>query len=189
MKKKGEIRMGVLLPDAIPVLLERAAGSRRFGEMRLGCFVNDLDTERAEQFAAMAVELGDRSVYLAFRGTDDTIAGWKEDFLLGCVPEVPAQKKAADYTRRAARVYPRRHLVLGGHSKGGNLAVYAGIFCPEAVQNRITAVYSNDGPGFGESVLTLPAHGCGQHKCCNLFHNNLPSSKINFKFNQCSLFR
>ncbi|WP_418725505.1 Mbeg1-like protein [Dysosmobacter sp.] len=156
---QGEkIDMGVLVPDAIPEMLRKMAESRRFGDMGLNCFVDWLDAERGEQFAALAVETGDGRVYLSFRGTDDTLAGWKEDFDLSWLPEVPAQKKAAQYTAEVARQYPRRRLLLGGHSKGGNLAVYAGVYCPAAVQRRIDTVWSNDGPGFRDDFLDLPQH-------------------------------
>lgn len=156
---EGEkIDMGVLVPNAIPEMLERMAESRRFGGMMLNCFTNRLDVGKGEQFAALAVETGDGLVYLSFRGTDDTLAGWREDFEMACMPEVPAQKKALEYTETVARQYPRRKLRLGGHSKGGNLAVYAGVFCPAAIQRRIAAVWSNDGPGFHTDLLDLPQH-------------------------------
>ena len=153
-----KIDMGVLVPAAIPDMLRKMADSRRFGDMRLNCFVDHLDVGRGEQFAALAIETGDKTLYLSFRGTDDTLAGWKEDFELACMPEVPAQKKALDYVRDVARQFPRKKLRLGGHSKGGNLAVYAGVFCPESVQRRIIAVWSNDGPGFHTDLLDLPEH-------------------------------
>ena len=153
-----KIDMGVLVPAAIPDMLRKMAVSARFRDMGLNCFVDRLDTERAEQFAALTVETGDGLLYLSFRGTDDTLAGWKEDFHLACMPEVPAQKMAVEYVRDTARQYPRRKLRLGGHSKGGNLAVYAGVFCPAAVQRRIAAVWSNDGPGFHDDLLDLPQH-------------------------------
>ena len=156
---EGEkIDMGVLVPGAIPEMLGKMASSRRFGAMKLNCFTDHLDVGKGEQFAALTIETGDGLLYLSFRGTDDTLAGWKEDFELACMPEVPAQKKAVRYVRDTAKQYPRRRLRLGGHSKGGNLAVYAGVFCPAAVQRRIEAVWSNDGPGFHEDLLDLPEH-------------------------------
>lgn len=156
---EGEkIDMGVLVPDEIPDMLRKMAASRRFGNMGLNCFVDWLDAEKGEQFAAVTVETGDGRLYLSFRGTDDTLAGWKEDFDLSWRPEVPAQKKAEQYVTEVARQYPRRRLLLGGHSKGGNLAVYAGVFCPAAVQRRIDTVWSNDGPGFRDDLLDLPQH-------------------------------
>ena len=157
-REPQRVEMGALVPDRIPELLEKMAASSRFGKMRLGCYAEHLDTEQAEQFAALAVELGEGTVYLAFRGTDDTIAGWKEDFLLACQPVIPAQKRALEYARAAARQYSRKKLMLGGHSKGGNLAVYAGVHCPATVQRRITHIWSNDGPGFREELLSLEGH-------------------------------
>ena len=156
---EGEkIDMGVLVPDAIPDMLRKMVNTRRFGSMRLNCFADWLDVDRAEQFAALTVETGDGAVYLAFRGTDDTLAGWKEDFNMACVPEVPAQKMAVSYLDAVARRYPRRKLRLGGHSKGGNLAVWAAVFCRPAVQRRIQAVWSNDGPGFHADIAHLPEY-------------------------------
>lgn len=152
------IDMGVLVPAAIPDMLRKMAASRRFRDMKLNCFVSWLDTEKAEQFAALTIETGDGLLYLSFRGTDDTLAGWKEDFLLACLPEIPAQKMAVQYVRDVARQYPRKRLRLGGHSKGGNLAVYAGVYAPGSVQKRIHAIWSNDGPGFHDDLLDLPEH-------------------------------
>ena len=170
----GDMGMGVLVPDEIPTLLRKMAECPRFREMKVNCFCDHLDVRKAEQFAAVTVELGDGSLYLSFRGTDDTIAGWKEDFLLGCQPEVPAQKKAVAYVKAVAAQYPRRKLMLGGHSKGGNLAVYGGIFVPLAIQRRISAVWSNDGPGFYGAVLETPQHARLEGRV----HSIVPKSSV-----------
>ena len=151
------IDMGVLVPNQIPELLRRTAASPRFRDMKLNGFVDHLDTEKAEQFAALTTECGDGTVYLSFRGTDDTLAGWKEDFYLSCMREVPAQKMAVTYTEAMAHQYPRIKLRLGGHSKGGNLAVYAAAFVGEDVQERILNVFNNDGPG--HDLATLESAG------------------------------
>lgn len=169
-----KIDMGVLVPDAIPVMLEKMASSVRFRDMGLNCFEDRQDADREAQFAALAVETGDGLVYLSFRGTDDTLAGWREDFEMACVPEVPAQKKALAYTEAVARQYPRRKLRLGGHSKGGNLAVYAGVFCPAAIQRRIAAVWSNDGPGFHTDLLDLPQH----RRIADRIYSIVPKSSV-----------
>ena len=150
--------MGVLVPDQIPVLVERAAKTARFGDIRLLGYVNCIDEETQTQFSAMTMLLPDGSAYVAFRGTDDTIVGWKEDFNMAFTPEIPAQKYACAYLQQAAKALPFRPLLVGGHSKGGNLAVYAAVFCGQPVQKQLTAVYNNDGPGFYTSLLPLPAH-------------------------------
>ena len=168
------IDMGVLVPNQIPEMLRRMADTPRFRDMRLSCFVDHLDPEKAEQFAALTVNCGDGALYLAFRGTDDTLAGWKEDFYLSCMREVPAQKMAVEYTEQVAHRYPRVGLRLGGHSKGGNLAVWAGVFCPPAVQRRIRAVWSNDGPGFHDDILSLPRH----IRLAERIHTIVPKSSV-----------
>ena len=152
------VDMGVLVPDAILDMLRKMASCSRFCDMRLNCFTDWLDTEKAEQFAALTIETGDGSLYLSFRGTDDTLAGWKEDFHMAYLPEIPAQKMAVQYAKAVAKQYPRKRLRLGGHSKGGNLAVYSAVYVPLPVQRRIERVWSNDGPGFHDDLLKLPQH-------------------------------
>lgn len=143
--------MGVLLPDELPALYRKAAASNRFGEMRLLRYKAVLDTETETQFAAVSILVGDGSTYVAFRGTDDTLVGWKEDFNMSFMDSVPAQLLAREYLADAAK-HIRGKLRVGGHSKGGNLALYSAANMPPRVQRRILAVYNNDGPGFGKSI-------------------------------------
>lgn len=168
------IEMGVLVPDAIPDMLQKMAGSQRFGDMMLSGFVDWLDAEAGEQFAALTVDTGDGALYLSFRGTDDTLAGWKEDFEMACMPEVPAQKKALEYALTVAKQFPRKKLRLGGHSKGGNLAVYAGVFCPAKLQNRMVDVWSNDGPGFHMDITSLEEY----RRIAERIHSIVPKSSV-----------
>ena len=114
--------------------------------------MNELAFDEQFQFAALEVVLDDGTSYIAYRGTDDTIVGWKEDFQLSA-GVVPAQRKAADYLNEVAGNSMRK-LWVGGHSKGGNLAVYAAAMCEPNVQERIEVVYCNDGPGFLGTFLT-----------------------------------
>ncbi len=150
--------MGVLVPDQIPLLARRMAASARFGGMRLCGYRSEIDGEMQMQFSAVSAILPDGRVYAAFRGTDDTIVGWKEDFNLAFLPVVPAQVKARGYLQEAAAAFSARRMMVGGHSKGGNLAVYAAVFCGEPVQDRIDAVFNNDGPGFSFPLLERPEH-------------------------------
>ena len=153
-----EIDMGVLVPGRIPDLMCRMAHSVRFGGMLLNGYCELMDDAREQQFAALTVELGDGSIYLSYRGTDDTIVGWKEDLNMGYLEVIPSQTRALEYLGRMTRQYPDARLRIGGHSKGGNLAVYSAVFCGEAVQNQLMRVYNNDGPGFRTSLLGLPEH-------------------------------
>lgn len=150
--------MGVLVPDRIPAMFCAMASSRRFGDMLVNAFEEHTDSELEQQFAAVTVELGDGTVYVSFRGTDDTLVGWKEDLNMGFLAEVPSQEQAVRYLNRAARQYAGRKLRVGGHSKGGNLAVYSAVRSVAAVQDRILAVYNNDGPGFMYDLSATAEH-------------------------------
>ena len=153
-----EIDMGVLVPDAIPDLMCRMARSVRFGGMLLNAYCEQTDDAREQQFAALTCEVGDGSVYVAFRGTDDTIVGWKEDLNMGYLAVIPSQTRALEYLGRMARQYPEAGVRIGGHSKGGNLAVYAAVHTTAAIQDRIVQVYNNDGPGFAKPLAGTAEH-------------------------------
>lgn len=153
-----EIDMGVLVPNKIPRMLRKMMETPRFAHMKLNAYSTRLDPEREEQFAALSIEVGDGTVFVAFRGTDDTLVGWKEDLNLGFLKEIPSQRDALSYLRRVAAQYPAAPLRIGGHSKGGNLAVYSAVHAGEEVQERILAVYNCDGPGFLEKLTGRPEH-------------------------------
>jgi len=133
-------------------LLSAMAASDRFGDMRLTGYANSVDLEKEKQFSAVTVLMGRGKAYVAFRGTDLTLVGWKEDFNMSFRCPVPSQEAATEYLERAAARL-RGRLYVGGHSKGGNLAVYASVFATRKTRKRLLAVYNNDGPGFNSSVL------------------------------------
>ncbi|MFZ2756896.1 MAG: Mbeg1-like protein, partial [Atopobiaceae bacterium] len=136
--------------------LRALAASERFGGALLSNYVDVRDEDRRMQFSALHVALADGAVYVSLRGTDQTLLGWREDFLLGC--EVTgAQVASADYLERTMR--PDGRYLVGGHSKGGNLAMYAAMAIPQRLRDRIACVYSDDGPGIAPEVL--PAGGYG----------------------------
>ena len=147
-----EVQRGKTLFHLAPMLMKKVSASRRFKGMQLSCFTNTVSAERNEQMSAITFHLRNGLTYVAFRGTDDTLTGWKEDFYLSFLEQSPGQRMAADYlSQRASRV--EGELYVGGHSKGGNFAVFASAFCDEAVRERIARVYTNDGPGFFPSVI------------------------------------
>jgi len=152
------IHMGVLVPDEIPVMAAKMAESRRFGDMRLDGFRTCLDVRQEIQFAAMTVDLGDGSIYISFRGTDDTLVGWKEDFNMAFLDTVPSQRLAVEYVREMAAIYPEREIRIGGHSKGGNLTVYSAVHCGAEIQSRLICAYNNDGPGFKRPMSEVSAY-------------------------------
>lgn len=126
--------------------------SKRFSGMKMNCYINIVEEEWETQFSAITFLLGDGTMYIAYRGTDETIVGWKEDFNMAFQSPVPGQAYAVKYLNIVMGRLPNR-FYLGGHSKGGNLAVYAAMNCPEAEQERIIRIYSMDGPGFRPEVL------------------------------------
>ena len=149
--------LGLLLPSQFQDLLLQAGASARFAPVRVWAHVNQIDEVREMQFSATAFSLGEGTTYVAFRGTDDTLVGWKEDFNMTVSFPVPAQEEAAAYLDGLALSTGDR-LVLGGHSKGGNLAVYAAAFCTPAVQDRIQTIWCSDSPGFSAQLFRFPPY-------------------------------
>ena len=136
-----------------PFLMMEMAKSVRCGPCVGRNYVNDIVTEAEQQFAAMEIVLEDGTSYVSFRGTDDTIIGWKEDFNLS-TGVVPAQKRAIEYLQKISE-HTDGMLRVGGHSKGGNLAIYGSVMCKSA-HEKILEIYSNDGPGFSREFQELP---------------------------------
>ena len=154
-------------------LLRALAESPRFGGMTLSAYADRLDAESQTQFSAITIALGPEHIAVIYRGTDNTLIGWKEDFNMGFVCPVPGQLLAVDYLQKAAERFSGR-LTVCGHSKGGNFAVYAAAFCGEAVQRRIGAVYNFDGPGFDGTVLARE----GYRRVCDRIQTYVPQSSV-----------
>ena len=153
-----DVPMGVLVPDTISKMLRKLMTSPRFRNMTLNGYTALLDDSIEQQFAALTIDLGNGSIYISFRGTDDTIVGWKEDLNMGFLEEIPSQKQAVEYVARVARQYSDKTIRIGGHSKGGNLAVFAAARSTPDIQQRILEVYNNDGPGFTDYLMGDPGY-------------------------------
>lgn len=172
LRAQPGIEQQLIRPDDIR-LLESTAASERFREIRAYNYVNQIDVNSQTQFSAISYILNDGRRFVAFRGTDTTLVGWKEDFNMAFICPVPAQLTAVDYLGSVAAGTDGT-LILGGHSKGGNLAVYAGAFCPEDVQARIELVYNFDGPGFDQKVLDQQ----GYDAICPRVRTFVPQSSV-----------
>jgi hypothetical protein len=161
-----------------PALISVLCDTNRFGNCRLRGYVNHIDTEKEIQFSALCINTGYGSHFIAYRGTDVTFVGWKEDLNMSFSKVVPAQLAAVDYlakmTKKIKGPFPKGHLRIGGHSKGGNLAVYAASQCGKKIQRRITAVYSNDAPGFHESVIASEGFAAIKER----IHTFIPQSSV-----------
>ena len=141
--------------ERAPLLLKEMMEGERFSATKVGYYAEDFDKDKVKQFAALVFLLPDGRNYISFRGTDKTITGWKEDFLMSCQSETAGAKEAVAYFNKIAPVL-EGELILGGHSKGGNFAMYAAAFCEAKHKERIVQVYNNDGPGFREEVIQSP---------------------------------
>lgn len=156
-------------------LFEAMRKSVRFRNLRLNCYINIIETQAdfETQFSAVTLLLEDGSMYVAYRGTDETIVGWKEDFNMAFLSPVPGQEFAVRYLHMVTERLPHS-FYIGGHSKGGNLAVYAAMSCTPQVQERIIRIYSMDGPGFRPEVLERLDFGQIEERTCKI----LPHSSL-----------
>ena len=135
-------------------LLKKAAATARFGPVKLRGFINRINDRKRMQFAAVTFVTGSDSIYVAYRGTDSTLTGWREDLNMSLGKATPGQVTAAMYIEDAAEY--AENVYVGGHSKGGNFAVYAAAFCTEETNRHIRHVWSHDGPGFPDDSAQDP---------------------------------
>ena len=127
--------------------------SNRFKNMIITDYVQNNDASIEQQFSAITIHISDSEIYVSYCGTDSSILGWKEDFNLAYMENIPAQFAGLEYIKKIAYKYVNTKMHVGGHSKGGNVAIYAAIFADESIQNRIIDVVNYDGPGFDQRVL------------------------------------
>ena len=154
-------------------MFEAMAETARFGDCRMHHFIALTDEDASMQFSAMCMDLPDDTKAVVFRGTDNTLVGWREDFNMSYQTRVPAQQAAAYYLLKAAKLTDRP-IRLIGHSKGGNLAVYAGASMPERIQNRIESIWSYDGPGMNLDV----SRSDGFTRIRDKIHSYIPQTSI-----------
>lgn len=156
-REQKERALGFIIPDDILIMFRRMACTRRYCSVELSGYINEISEDRGMQFSAISVYLPNEQIFVAFRGTDDTIVGWREDFNLSHLEEVPSQRKATEYLNALDMTADAR-LYVGGHSKGGNLAVWGAIHAEDSIRRHIIRVYSNDGPGFTEGTVQSEAY-------------------------------
>ncbi len=150
---KETIEQMPVLKQNVSKLLLKMQQSTRYGALELSDYINEIDPLLESQFSAMKIGLPDGSIFLSFSGTDETVIGWKENFNMSYLSETPGQKKSVEYIEKTVPFYKNK-LRVGGHSKGGNLAIYAAMYSKKSIQKRILEIYNNDGPGFtGKMIL------------------------------------
>lgn len=170
----GSMLQNLLDPESNKRFLFVLAASPRFRNIGLNHYVNLFDPVLEKQFAAVTCFLEDETAYVAYRGTDSTFVGWKEDFNMAYISPVPSQESGTKYLDEVARRTHKLKLRVGGHSKGGNLAVYAAIKCDPRVQKRIIAVFNHDGPGFKDSLFECTEYS----RIKDRIHTTLPEESL-----------
>ena len=155
-------------------LVDELATSKRFKNIKLLNYVDEYDPDVQKQFAAMTYRLTMDVYLVVFRGTDDTLIGWKEDFHMTYMDHVPAQKRAASYLKHVMKEFPKGRFMVAGHSKGGNLAAYACSYLPEYLFERVEAIYSYDAPGLNKSIIKTE----GYQRIAHLIHRFVPQGSI-----------
>ena len=150
------LNVGSLIDNA-PIVMRRMSETKRFRNVRISHYINRVDEKYTEQFSAAHFEIDPHTSYISLCGTDDTMVGWKEDFKMS-YETIAAQKSSADYVNTTASKLFHKYYI-GGHSKGGNLAYYAGMMAKPAVKKKIINVYSFDGPALAQHTIDLELYG------------------------------
>ncbi len=149
VKKKLKVTDFLLSSDV--TLLRLMAQSNRFKDLKISNFVCKMSFALEQQFCALTIQLPGRQLFVSYRGTDHSFVGWKEDFNMTYMDVVPSQEEALHYLNHL-KTFLFTKIYVGGHSKGGNLAVYAAMNCSLKIQHKIKKVFNYDGPGFLKDV-------------------------------------
>ena len=155
-------------------LIEELAKSNRYKDLIFSDYYEKIDEEEEKQFAAITVWLPNNELFVSYRGTDATIVGWKEDFNMSFMINVPSQLEGVKYLEAISKKYFRKKLRIGGHSKGGNVAVYSSIFCNKKTKSRIIDVTNADGPGFDKSIIQTKEY----KEILDRIHTFIPQTSI-----------
>ncbi len=148
-------------------------GGKRFSGLRLALYSACFDRESQTQFAAITFLTGPRRMFVVFRGTDSSLIGLKEDFNLLYTDHAKCHEYAVDYLRRVSRAFSHK-IYVGGHSKGGHLAVYACMNMPEEINKRIHRIYSLDGLGLRPTMMKDGKFGAIENRLYKL----IPQSSL-----------
>ncbi len=167
------VSLGIATSPLVLDSFYRLPSVPRFRSLMLSGYRRVDNIDNAEQFSALTVQIPDGTRFITFRGTDDNIFAWKENFRMSIIDTIPAQEDALRYLRWAMDAYDGNFIVCG-HSKGGNLAVYASSMLPQDLQDRIISVYSFDGPGFREDFLNQE----GYRRLLPKLHSLIPQNSI-----------
>ena len=134
-------------------LITNLGESNRYKDLLVTDFEENNEKENEKQFSAIVIHTGKKEMYISYIGTNSTLYGWKEDFNMSFMDNVPCQIAGKNYLEKIAGKYKNKIIRIGGHSKGGNVAIYSAITVDKAIQKRIIKVYNYDGPGFNKHII------------------------------------
>lgn len=148
--------------------------SNRYNNLKVSDFERNIDLKQECQFAAITIFISNLEIYISYNGTDESFVGWKEDFNMSFMQHIPAQLSGVRYLERVSERYKDVNIYLGGHSKGGNIAVYSGIYCLPEIKKRIVNIFTADGPGFDKGVIETAEY----NTISNKVNTYIPQSSI-----------
>lgn len=154
-------------------LINEMGKAIRFKDLIVSDYYALSDYKKEKQFIAIIVHLENGEMYLSYGGTDNTLLGWKEDFNLSYMINIPSQIEGVKYIKKMAKKYTEK-IHVGGHSKGGNIAVFSAVFCPKTIQKRIIDVTNHDGPGFDKLIIEKEEY----KNIIEKVHTYIPQSSI-----------
>ena len=158
-------------------LLNAVAYSNRYGKVRVNYYEDIFDIEKDTQFCAITFILPNGDACIAFRGTDSTITGWKENFNMLFTSPVAAQGHSVSYIDAVAKKV-KGNIILTGHSKGGNLAIYSATKCSQTAKSKIVAIHAFDSPGFTKEFIESKEHIDGIFECLTSLKQNFFDENI-----------
>ena len=160
--------------DLFPLMAE----SKRFGDLKITRYINSINKEEEKQFSAVTIFIPDGTIYIALTRDLVSLVGWKEDFNISLDIDIPSQKEAVKYVEETYKKL-HKNMLVGGHSKGGNLAMYAGIFCKSDIKDKIITIYNNDGPGLSKPIVEMQEYKDTLKKIVSYIPQTLNNWKIN----------
>ena len=172
-KKQDVSKLPILWKDDVD-LFPLMGESKRYGEMYATKYINKIDVEQEKQFSAITILMPDNTIFVSYRGKYNKIVGLKEDLNMSFKSHIASQISAKKYLEMIAKEYPDKKIRIGGHSKGGNIAVYAATFVSNEIKDRRMNVYNNDGPGFCDDIIETPEY----QEMIKKVHTYIPQSSV-----------
>lgn len=166
--KKRRYKNDIIALDKGIKTFRSIRNTKRFRNIKLYNYI--YKANKNKQFCAMTIKLKDDLTYVLYEGTDHLISGWEEDFKMSYMFPVPAQKDAIRYLNRTIRKKDY-NIIVGGHSKGGNLALVASMYAHNYIRKRIRKIYNNDGPGLRDKQFLSERYKNISYKLINIIPN------------------